>query len=157
MSSDQSSTPPPSDNSSKKPKFKYRQNPKKFPASRRWMMEAPYIKNLSPEDQAFMFTFAEAEYGGNGSILYADHEEVKRLWRENKRNSNCSMNHAVYDTPIENNAGPGNVEDTVIEMLDKHELKQLKSRANNAAAVREKERQDKAKTRPKKVFKLLKV
>ncbi|GAC1503540.1 MAG: hypothetical protein NVS1B10_08660 [Candidatus Saccharimonadales bacterium] len=97
------------------------------------------MQKLSPAEQSFLLAYHESEFGGNGAILYADHEEVKRLWRTNKRQQKDSMNGAVHDLPLENRSGPGNVEDTMIAMLDGHELRQMKERAKVS-----RQKQDKA-------------
>ena len=93
------------------------------------MLEVDYVNKLTPEEQAWLFAYNESNYGGNGAIMYADHEEVKRLWRENKKSQIDGMNGAVHDLPLENRAGPGNVEDTMIALLDGHDMKQMKDRA----------------------------
>lgn len=103
------------------------------------MLDVDYIDKLTPEEQAYLFAFHEAEYGGNGKILYEDIEEVRRLWRENKRQAVDAHNCARHDLPVEEISTGENTEEALAASIDAMDLAEMKVRAAATSDARERE------------------
>lgn len=91
-----------------------------FPRSRQWQVDIDYLNKLSPEDQEWMKTFLEAEYGGNGHLMFAgDQEEQRRLWRQQKKQDRDAMTIAMNVGEFSaNTAVSANPEDALIDVID---------------------------------------
>ncbi len=101
------------------------------------MLEVDYYHKLTPAEKAFLHAFHEAEYGGNGQIMHADHKEVQRLWVENKKQQADVMGDAVFGAAIENRTGKANQEDVLIETIDRATIQDLKAGAEKRGKRRE--------------------
>lgn len=62
-----------------------------------WQVDCDYLEALPAAERQWMLLFLEAEYGGNGHLLY-DQAEQRRLWVRQKHQQHDAMTYSTaYD------------------------------------------------------------